>query len=151
MNDEKPSVTDPGGFCGPEGHRYELNPVAPAAVRDAFPRLTVQRGGIYPRPGTPEWERAELDRQVAESMNRMIARHIGGILEAQNRVLDLACFEALKCGWDVHIQRPPYSLRHGGQTRFIGIELAERTTGRMFPTLHEHSDDYRWDDLDDLD
>lgn len=143
MTEDRPAITAPGGFCAPPG--YELNPVAPAAVSDAFPRVTVQRGGaFFPKPGTPEWEQAEMERATADRIHQMIARHIGGILEAQNRALDDACLEALERGWDVHVQRPSYSSR---PSRFLGIELAERTNGRSFPTLHEHSDDWRWEEM----
>ncbi len=147
MTDDK--LTAAGGFCAPRDSIYDLHSEYAGRAVD-FPRLTVQRGGPnwFPKPGTPEWQQQAAERAARESFQAMVARHIGGILEAQNRVLDGACLEALQRGWDVHVQRPPYH-QHGN--RFLGIELAERRTGRTFPTLHEHETDDRWDDLDDLD
>ena len=149
MTEDRPAITAAGGWYAPPGLEIDR---PDRSLTDSFPKVTVQRGGVFfPVPGSPEWEQAEMERRVAESVHQTIVRHVGDILTAQNAAIDLACHEALEHGYDVHVQRPPWSSSHGGTGRFIGIELAERRTGRAFPTLHEHSDDYRWWDLDDLD
>lgn len=121
-------------------------------ISGTFPKVSVQRGGItFPRPGTPEWEAAELRRQVADSYQAMVHRCVGGILAAQGTVLDRVCLEALHEGWDVLVHRRPY---YGVSdvpwaARFVGVALIPRTTGRVFPTIIErsdHADDWDEDD-----
>lgn len=117
-----------------------------------FPNVSVQRGGTrFPTPGTPEWDRSQAEHHLRDANQALIHRWVGDIIQAQQAVLDAACWEALRDTYDVHVHRRSYVSReaqpHG--LRFIGIELAPRTSGRTFPTIYEHSDDRRWENLED--
>lgn len=136
-------LTAAGGWCAPSEMLYTPTEQGPSFE---FPTVTVQRGGSrqwFPAPGTPEWHRQQQDAERNRLMQRLVSQLVGDIMTAQNNVLDAACFEALHYGYDVHLYRHPYKA-----TRFIGIELAPRTTQRVFPTVYEHTTDDYWDEDD---
>lgn len=136
MTDD-PALTASGGFCAPSLWLYDVISSEPSR-RIVFPEVGTARGGFDFTD-----RRTDAERAAADALQALIHRYVGDIAKAQDAVLDAACWLALAEGYDLHVQR-----HHG--TRFIGIELAPRTTGRTFPTVHEYTlDSWRWDDLDD--
>lgn len=118
-----------------------------------FPKVTIQRGGIkYPTPGSPEWEQAQMRREVDDSMRSLVSRLVANIVRAQDDALSAAYIDALNLSadtgliHDVHQHQPPdpnWRWRTGwGVYRFIGISVEPRTEFSLVdaPMVYIHPD-----------
>lgn len=161
-----PALVASGGWCAPTETLYDLSDpgVAPGpelygpvpgvlsvpvdvAARIELPTFTVPRGGVSYKPMSPAEQAARdaFERFVRRAAERAIAR--------RDTAIEVAAFTAYLGGWDLHVYNPPqpFDLYRAGDRdlqaiNFVGIEFRERTTGRSFPTIHEHPTDPNWAD-----
>lgn len=125
-----------GGWCSPSREVYDLNAEHVKAL--GFPEVKVKRGGVlFPKPGSPEWQRLQEISAVGSQFQRLVNEQIGNMVRAQNYAVGTALFDATRLGMGVRIERPENTreyVRAGfiyegdycympGPYRFIGIEI----------------------------
>lgn len=145
-NEATTGLVAAGGWCAPANAIYDalsLNwNTYNATALDGLPLVRTFR------PDTPEYEeqrrRHEQQRLEAESIGRMISRHITNVLMAQNRAVEAAWLAAVEVTeetgriHDVHqheTDRSEFSRWNDtwGTYRFIGLSIEPRDPNILIP------------------